>query len=52
MAYDEYERLKERDRRAYRIEELPDDLASLLEAGLDELWRPDLTIDDADTVIG
>lgn len=52
MAYDEYERLKARDRRAYRIEDLPDDLAAELEAGLDALWNPDLTVEDGDTVIG
>ena len=39
MAFDEYERLKARDRRAYRIE-ISDDLAALLEAGLDELGTP------------
>ncbi|HEY1435777.1 MAG TPA: hypothetical protein VGG65_10395 [Thermoanaerobaculia bacterium] len=38
-------------RRAYRIEELPDDLAADLEAGLDALWNPDLTVEDGDTVI-
>ena len=52
MAFDEYERLKARDRRAYRIEDLPDDLAALLEAGLDELWNPQTTVEDGDTVIG
>lgn len=52
MAYDEYERLKARDRRADRIEDLPDDLAAELEAGLDALWNPDLTVEDGDTVIG
>lgn len=52
MAYDEYQRLKARDRRAYRIEELPDDLAAELEAGLDALWHSDLAPEDGDTVIG
>jgi len=52
MAYDEYQRLKARDRRAYRIEDLPNELAAELEAGLDALWNPDLTVDDGDTVIG
>ncbi|HEY1751951.1 MAG TPA: type II toxin-antitoxin system Phd/YefM family antitoxin [Caulobacteraceae bacterium] len=52
MAYDEYQRLKARDRRAYRIEDLPDDVAAELEAGLDALWNPDLSPDDGDTVIG
>jgi prevent-host-death family protein len=52
MAYDEYERLKARDRRAYRIEDLPDDLAATLEAGLDELWNPNTVADDGDTIIG
>jgi prevent-host-death family protein len=50
MAFDEYQRLKARDRRAYRVEDLPDDLATQLEAGLDEL-RYDVA-EDGDTVIG
>ena len=50
MAYDEYQRLKARDRRAYRIEDLPDDLAAQLEAGLDELRYG--VAEDGDTVIG
>jgi hypothetical protein len=46
----QYQRLKARDRRAYRIEDLPDDLAALLVAGLDELrnGRPA----DGDTLLG
>jgi len=51
MAFDEYQRLKARDRRAYRIEDLPDDLAELLEGGLDALWNPNTTTEDGDTVI-
>ena len=51
MAFDEYQRLKARDRRAYRIEDLPDDLAGLLEAGLDELWNPNTAAEDGDTLI-
>jgi len=50
MAFDEYERLRSRDRRAYRVETLPDDLAALLEAGLDELSDP-AEPDDGDVVI-
>jgi prevent-host-death family protein len=50
MAFDEYERLMARDRRAYRVESLPDDLAEFLEAGLDELR--DGAVDHGDTVIG
>lgn len=50
MAYDEYQRLKARDRRAYRIEDLPDDLAAELEAGLDELRNG--VPEDGDTLIG
>jgi len=50
MAYDEYQRLKARDRRAYRIEDLPDDLAAELEAGLDALR--DRVPEDGDTLIG
>jgi hypothetical protein len=52
MAFDEYQRLKARDRRAYRIEDLPDDLASALEAGLDDLWNPTTSAEDGDTLIG
>jgi hypothetical protein len=51
MAFDEYQRLKSRDRRAFRIEDLPDDLATLLEAGPDELWNRDTIVDDGDTLI-
>jgi prevent-host-death family protein len=50
MAYDEYQRLKARDRRAYRIEDLPDDLAQLLEDGLDELRSR--VPEDGDNLIG
>ncbi len=52
MAFDEYQRLKARDRRAYRIEDLPDDLAALLEAGLDELWNPATVAEDGDNIVG
>lgn len=41
-----------RDRRAYRINDLPDDLADLLEAGLDDLWNPGATAEDGDNLIG
>jgi len=51
MAYDEYQRLKARDRRAYRIENLPDDLAAELEAGLDDLWNPETVAADGDTIV-
>ena len=43
-------RMKARDRRAYRIKDLPDDLAALLAAGLDELRHGRL--EDGDTLIG
>jgi PHD/YefM family antitoxin component YafN of YafNO toxin-antitoxin module len=52
MAFDEYQRLKARDRRAYRIDDLPDDLAALLEAGLDDLWNPTTSAEDGDNLIG
>lgn len=52
MAFDEYQRLKARDRRAYRIEDLPDDVATLLEAGLHDLWSPETSPEDGDTLIG
>jgi len=51
MAYDEYQRLKARDRRAYRIEDLPDDLAALLQSGLNELWNPAIVADCDDNLI-
>jgi prevent-host-death family protein len=51
MAYDEFQRLKARDRLAYRIEDLPDDLAAMLEAGLDELWNPATVAQDGDRII-
>ncbi len=51
MAFDEYQRLKARDRRAYRIEDLPDELADLLEAGLDDLWTSDTIANDGDHLI-
>ena len=51
MAFDEYERLKARDRRAYRVDDLPDDLAGLLEQGLDALRAPEVTADDGDIII-
>ncbi len=51
MAFDEYQRLKARDRRAYRIEELPDELAAALEAGLDDLWNPTMSAEDGDNLI-
>ncbi len=51
MAFDEYERLEARDRRAYRVDELPDDLAGLLEQGLDALVAPDAAADDGDIII-
>jgi PHD/YefM family antitoxin component YafN of YafNO toxin-antitoxin module len=52
MAFDEYQRLKARDRRTYQIENLPDELAALLEASLDDLWTPGVTPEDGDTLIG
>ncbi|HEY5070392.1 MAG TPA: type II toxin-antitoxin system Phd/YefM family antitoxin [Caulobacteraceae bacterium] len=52
MAFDEYQRLKARDRNAWRIEDLPDDLADLLEAGLDDLWNPDTAAQPGDILIG
>jgi prevent-host-death family protein len=51
MAFEDYERLKARDRQAYRIEHLPDDLAGLLAAGLADLRAPEGASDDGETVI-
>jgi hypothetical protein len=47
MTDGEYQRLKASDRRAYRIEDLPDDLAAELEAGLGDLKRG--VAEDGDT---
>jgi len=38
-------------RRAHRIEDLPDDLADMLETGLDELWNPETVARDGDNII-
>jgi len=51
MAFDEYQRLKSRDRQAFRIENLPDDLTAMLEASLDDLWNPETIAADGDTLI-
>jgi hypothetical protein len=51
MAFDEYQRLKSRDRQAFRIEDLPDDLTAMLEASLDDLWNPETIAADGDTLI-
>ncbi len=44
--------IQTRDRRAYRIEDLPDDLAAMLEGGLDDLWNPTTSAEDGDNLIG
>lgn len=51
MAYEDYQRLSARDRQAYQIELLPDDLASMLEAGLDDLRALDGDPEDGDAII-
>ena len=51
VGFEEYQRLKARDRIACRIEDLPDDIAGLMQTGLDALWSPDLMADDDDTLI-
>lgn len=50
IAYDDYQRLKDRDRQAHRIEELPNDLARLLGKGLEDL-RSGGPADEEDTII-
>ncbi len=50
MCSDVYDWLTAPDRRAYRIEDLTDELAAQLEAGLEQL-RHGVT-DDSDTVVG
>jgi len=51
LAYEDYQRLSARDRRAYRIEALPDDLAAALKAGLEDLRASDGVSEDGDTII-
>jgi len=51
MAFEDYERLRARDRQAYRIEHLPDDLAGLLAAGLADLRAAEGDAEDGETVI-
>ncbi len=51
LAFEDYERLKARDRQAHRIENLPDDLADLLAAGLGILRATEGAPEDADTII-
>lgn len=50
MTNDDHPTFTGSQRRAYRIEDLPDDLAAELEAGLDELKRG--VAEDGDTVLG
>ena len=38
-------------RRACHIEDLPDDLAELLDAGLDDLWNPETVAEEDDKLI-
>jgi hypothetical protein len=53
MTFDKFECSKANDRQAYRIESLPDELAAMLEAGLNELRVPlGGTLDDGDAIIG
>ena len=49
LAYEDYQRLRAAGRQAYRIEDLPDGLASLLESGLDDLRTG--VAEDEDTII-
>jgi|SRR6516164_8929886 prevent-host-death family protein len=51
LAYEDYQRLKARERKAFQIEGLPDDLAKMLEAGLDALRAPEGVHEEGDTVI-
>jgi prevent-host-death family protein len=51
LAYEDFQRLSARDRRAYHIENLPDDLADALRAGLEDLRVPEGTPDGDDTII-
>ena len=51
MAFDEYDRPEPGDRRAYRVDDLPDDLAGSLEQGLDALRAPELAADDGDIIV-
>jgi hypothetical protein len=40
------------DRKAYRVEDLPDDLAAMLDGGLAELWNTETVAEGGDIVIG
>ena len=51
LAYEDYQRLRDRERQVYRTAELPADLASAILADLDNLRTPKGSPEDGDTII-
>ncbi len=51
LAYEDYERLRDQERRAYLTAELPADLAEAILGDLDQLRAPAVA-EDGDTIIG
>jgi prevent-host-death family protein len=52
LAYEDYERLRDRERQVYRTLELPADLAGAILEDLNNLRAPSGASDDGDTIIG
>jgi prevent-host-death family protein len=52
MAYEDYERLRDQERRVHLTSELPADLAGAILADLDNLRTPSKATEDGDTIIG
>jgi prevent-host-death family protein len=51
LAYEDYERMRDQERQAFRTDELPDALADAILNGLSVLREPKAP-DDGDTIIG
>jgi len=51
LAYEDYERFRDRERQAHRTTELPADLASAILADLDNLRAPIGAAEDGDTIV-
>ena len=52
LAYEDYERLRARERQVHLTSEPPADLASAILSDLDSLRAPGGTVEDGDTIIG
>lgn len=52
LAYEDYERLRDRERHVHLTSELPSDLADAILSDLDNLRAPYGATDDGDTIIG